>query len=891
VKLRAHLAVFAVGLGLVALWTWPLVRDPAHLVPNNTDPRLFSWVMISVFRNLLSRPDLLLHGSGFLPYGSSLTFAEPLLTPALLAGPLFLATGNPYLAYNVTLLLFWAASGWAMYAVTYGITRCHSAAAASLLVFTLAAPRIQYAVEFQMEIMFGLPLAVYALVRYLETQQARYLWGFVVAFWLQAIAVWYFAVILGCGLLVLAVSYALRHWSGWRPRTAWAAGAGGVALALGLAPVALPFFTTRRELQLERGVNDAIDRSADVLSYVSTAGTWVGRLVHFRYGHETTLYPGLVALGLAALGTAWLWTSRRTEPATGWPERLVAWAVAASVLVGVLTTATQGRIGLGSAWTRLPPLTVCGVALLGCLLLRDALAGWRRWRAGLGVRRLTAGEWVSTLAAMGLAAWLLSLGPVVTIANHRIGPGLYAWLHPYVLPLRAIRGTTRFGLLVLLVVALLAGLGVAWLWARLPAGRRRLAITALLAGLTLDYVHQPQRYQRIDDWTRPVDAVLRDDPDDVAVLEWRLGNPGIDVDAKLRSIAHRKRVVNGFSGFAFGFHRRLSGLLEEATPPFASSAAQTALRQIYPLRYLLLREPARRWPDRPRGAAIADRSGGFLRFRGSHGADDLYEIVALPERGHVLERWTSYDLLVTRPVLRARVQPVRIEAGVDQWVVLTLNGAPVSRAPLATGATLSATLAEPLHRAAPNVIELEHDYRRNAMARGPVHRIGTTGASSPVDVLVRSGGQPHGNVASIRIGMGEMAPNRRGYNLVAIGPEGDLRGRMAFDTLGDATASARLAAWVQALPPATIVVGAVKDEASGQLAPEAIQALATLGVSGDLRGRYRESHAFVGVKGARSGSAIEALGPRPVEIRVGEPDAGFGLELTEFALEPPAPVR
>ena len=162
VKLRAHLGVFLVCLGLIALWTWPLARDPGHLVPDNTDPRLFSWVMISVFRNLLTRPSLLLHGSGFHPYGSSLTFAEPLVTPALLAGPLYELLGNPYLAYNLTLLLFWAASGWAMYAATYGITRCHPAAAAAMLVFTLAPPRIQYAVEFQMEIMFGLPLAVYA---------------------------------------------------------------------------------------------------------------------------------------------------------------------------------------------------------------------------------------------------------------------------------------------------------------------------------------------------------------------------------------------------------------------------------------------------------------------------------------------------------------------------------------------------------------------------------------------------------------------------------------------------------------------------------------------------------------------------------------------------------
>ena len=890
-KPRAHLGVFLVCLGLIALWTWPLAKDPGHLVPDNTDPRLFSWVMISVFRNLVTRPSLLLYGSGFYPYGSSLTFAEPLVTPALLAGPLYELLGNPYLAYNLTLLLFWAASGWAMYAATYGITRCHPGAAAAMLVFTLAPPRIQYAVEFQMEIMFGLPLAVYALVRYLETQRARYLVAFLVAFWLQAIAVWYFAVILGSGLVVLTLSYALRHWSGWRGRTMLASAAGIVALGAALAPIAWPFFVTREELGLQRGTADAVRRSADVLSYVTTDGVWLGRLVRISYGHETSLFPGLIAYGLAGLAIMWVRHARRAEPARGWPECLTVLGITASAVLGVATVLGGGRIGVGSAWTRLPSLTSCGVLLLACLLLRDALAGWRRWRAGLATRRLTEGEWVSTLGAMSLLAWLLSLGPVVPVAGVATGSGLYAWLHPYVLPLQVIRGTTRFGLLVLLVVALLAGLGVAWLWGRLRGRGRPLAMTAVLVALALDYVHTPARYQWIASWTRPVDAALRADPDDVAVLEWRLGNPGTDVDAKLRSVGHGKRVVNGFAGFAFGYQRELSGLLEVSTPPFASPAAQTALSQIYSLRYLLLRDPARRWPGRPRGAAIADQSGGFLRFRGSYGSDDLYEIVALPERGHVLERWTSYDLLVSRPVLRVRVQPVRTETAVDQSVIVTLNGAPIARAPLDGDVSLSATLTQPLHRAAPNVIVIEHDYRRALAARGPEHRIGTTGRTSPVDLVVRSGGQPHGDVASIRIGVGEVASNQRGYNLVALGPDGDLRARVAFDTLADPGASGRLAAWVEALPAETIVVGAVKDEASERLGADAIRAFAMLGVRGDLRGRYRESHAFVGVKGAPPGSAVEALGPRAVEIRVGAPAAGFGIELVEFALEPPAAAR
>lgn len=883
-KLRVHLGVYAACLVLIACWTWPLARDPGHLVPDNTDPRLFGWVMLSVFRNLLTRPLLLLHGSGFYPYGLSLTLAEPLVTPALVAGPLFWGTGNPYLAYNLTLLLFWAASGWAMYAVTYALTREHGAAAVAALIFTLAPPRMEYAVEFQMEIMFGLPLALYLVVRYLETQRVRHLAAFLVVFWLQAIAVWYFAVILGLGLVVLALGYALRRWSGWRPTTLLAGAAGGLALAAALAPVAWPFFVTRKELALERSAGDALDRSANVLSYLTTGGTWLAKIVHIQFSSETTLFPGLAALALAGLAVAWVRADRAAGPPHGWPERVLAAAMLASLVLAVLTIAGDERLRIGRAWTRLPSATACGVTLLGCMLLRDAVAGWRRWRAGLRDRRLTPGEWVLILGTVAYAAFLLSLGPLVQLGHLDVGDGLYLWLHPYVLPLRAIRGPTRFGLLVLTVVALLAGLGTAWLLRRVPA--RWLVRAALVLAVALDLLAPRPRYRWIETYTRPVDAVFRAEPEEIAVLEWPLNNPGVDVDAKLRSVGHGQRVVNGFAGFVLDYQRELSGILTEAVPPFASPEARTALAQIYPLRYLLVRDVAQRPAGRPAGQALADRSGGFLRFHGTYGPDDLYDIAALPDRGRWLTRLAPYDVVVSRPVLRATLRPTRTEKGVNQAVNLTLNGAPIARTALDAATTLTVTLTGPLRHAEPNEIRFEIEYHRTEAALGPAHRLGTTGLTVPIDALVRSGGQPYGNEASIRVGIGELAPNARGYNLVALDRAGATLDRVVFDTFEDVDASAALAKWVDALPPGTVVLGAVKDEASGRLGADAVQALATLGVRGDLRGHFRESHAFIGVKGAPPGSAVEALGRRPIEVRVGEPADVFALELAAFALEP-----
>ena len=76
-----------------------------------------------------------------------------------------------------------------------------------------------------------------------------------------------------------------------------------------------------------------------------------------------------------------------------------------------------------------------------------------------------------------------------------------------------------------------------------------------------------------------------------------------------------------------------------------------------------------------------------------------------------------------------------------------------------------------------------------------------------------------------------------------------------------------------ALPPGSIVAGTVRNEASGRLDRTAIRALGTLGVPGDLRGRFRDSHAFVGVKGAAPGTALEDDGPQKISLVVGDADA------------------
>jgi hypothetical protein len=460
---RGHPAAFVLLLAAVAVYTWPLVTDLAHLYPDNPDARVLTWAMVTAFRNLVSHPNALMQGNAFYPVGLSLTFSEPLFAPALVAGPLHGLTGNPVLAYNVALLMFWALSGLAMYAVAIRLTRDRAAATIAAAVFTLCPYRTDMYIEFNMEMTFGIPVAIYALVRFLESQRARDLALFCVVFWLQAISVLYYAVIVACALGLVVLQYVALRWSGWRVRTPLMAAVGGVALVVAVAPVMWPFMVTRKELGFERRLSEVHDRSAEVLSYLETRSNWLYRAHPGGYSYEATLFMGAVALGLAAIGLLWL---RRKRPAAvAWPERTLQVATICAIAIAGLALATGGRSG---ALRRMPSFTAAGVALLVILLVREAVEGWRRRQRGLTDRTLGMGDWVRILLGLSLFAFLLSLGPVVNFAGRPIGPGLYAWLHPYVVLLRALRAANRIGVLVVFAVSLLAAFGVTWLRARLP---------------------------------------------------------------------------------------------------------------------------------------------------------------------------------------------------------------------------------------------------------------------------------------------------------------------------------------------------------------------------------------------------------------------------------------
>lgn len=262
------------------------------------------------------------------------------------------------------------------------------------------------------------------------------------------------------------------------------------------------------------------------------------------------------------------------------------------------------------------------------------------------------------------------------------------------------------------------------------------------------------------------------------------------------------------------------------------------------------------------------------------------------------ERWVwaqrrQARLFVRYDASRPATLSMRVFAPMpDQRVAVYVNGNFVDTLALSAGWSESTLNLKPeTLNVGMNEIVLHFD-RLMPATRMPemasTYLIARNGPPSPVNLVVRSAGNEVGDFAHIYVNGVDVAKNARGYNIVVINEQsGAVEASAAFDTFKSAEESTRLAQFIAQIPDGRIVAVAVRDEASRYLTQDAVDALRAIGAREDLRGKWRWSHAIIGVKGAPLGSALEAanaIAPAQLVVGIGamEPNVAAAVAWVRF---------
>jgi hypothetical protein len=497
-------AVLLLVYGALAVaWTWPLAARMSWRIPHDPgDPLLVTWMM---WWNTQVAPltSTWWNAPIFFPLRGAFALSEHVLGMAIFTTPIQLAGGSALFAYNAALMLSFALSGFFSFLLVRQLTGSTAAAFCAGVAYGFAPYRASQLSHLQVLTSEWMPLALYALHRYLETPRPRLLVLFGAAVLIQGLShgyyIFFFGVLFACWL---------AWFVDWRRegRRGFAIVAAYVIASLPLVPVLWTYRQVQGQLGLSRSLPEILQYSATFDAFKNVPPMLAIWPDGEAQTGENYLFTGVTVVALLVAGFLVRWVAPSGGTASHGEE------------VRLKPEAT------GEALSWLPPSG------------GRAEGDHGSFRQPEAIRR--------TFLFYALAAVLmywLAMGPAAP------GAGVGALAHPYTLLMwlpgfTGLRVAARFAMLGVLCLSTAAGLALARLMTTSP-GMRKVLLPLVMLGLV------------VDGWMHPMPLGVppgRLELPEVrngAVLELPADDARVSIAAMYRSIAHGYPVINGYSGY------------------------------------------------------------------------------------------------------------------------------------------------------------------------------------------------------------------------------------------------------------------------------------------------------------------------------------------------------
>jgi hypothetical protein len=538
----------------------------------------------------------------FYPTRDALAISEHFLGVSAISTPLYWMTGDALVTYNLVTLLTFPLCGAAMYALVYHLTRSSAGAFLAGLAYAFAPYRIAQLPHLQMLVSFWAPLALLGLHAYLDGGKRRWLALYGAAWLLQGAANGYALVFLSV-LVGLWVIWFVVARARWRELTMIA---GTTLLALlPLVPILRRYIAVHTLHGFSRDLAEMRTFSADLAAiFCAPEGLTFWHWFRTACRPEGQLFPGV------AVATIYVVALSRIVARSGPDATPASWSVTllsrALFAAGLLYAAVVGSVLIGGPWrVEVGPLVLSSSSIEKPIMVSTAMLLF-----GLvlspGVRTAARGSSTAGFYVLAaLAAWVLALGPTVTLMGEPRGiPAPFALL-TYLPGASGLRVPARFWLIAQMCLGVVTGLFAA----TLLEGRRRavrIAFVTLIGGALL-----------ADGWIdrMPVVPAVASTPDprpprNAVVLELPLGLFA-DIAAQFRGVVGGWRTVNGYSGYLPHYYPALMDAVA-----IEEGSALTPFRALGDLHVIVSREAPRLMAlvERQPGAAVAARGPHTVRY-------------------------------------------------------------------------------------------------------------------------------------------------------------------------------------------------------------------------------------------------------------------------------------
>lgn len=605
----------ALFTALTLLFTWPLALGLTRDVPGDFgDPLLNAWIL-SWDASHLGRGWW--NANIFFPHPLALAYSEHLLAPALQILPLYAATKQAILCYNLLFLSTFVLSGLGMFLFAREITGRVDAAVVAGIAFAFAPYRVPSMPHVQVLSSAWMPFALFGFRRHFATGRLQPLvWGSLA--WLaQNLSSGYYLLFFS-PVVVIYLAWEMTARSLWRNARVVGRLLGACTAVTALtAPFLLPYVELRRLGFSARSLDETTRFSADVFAYLTAdpnLRAW-GPIVHAWPKAEGALFPGFTIVALAAIAMAkGSGEGRLRSRRDGVFRALVALLIGCSIVL----------VAMLGGWTLRWPIKItsvgrvvfiaAGLAVLLLARFSEARAATRRWL----------GSPAGLFTLVMLFAVVMSWGPSIHARGRTIVPtNVYALFYQFVPGFDGIRVPARFAMIVAFALAVLAGIGVAAIGrsrsARGVAIGASIAIVAESIAIPIPINQNSIEYGQpglaplpasLSASPPPVYEFISTLPPSAAVIELPLGEPAFDVRYMFYSTVHWRPLVNGYSGGAPAEYGFLDQTLRDALiRPDRAWQALTETRATHAIVH--------------EAFYIGDRGARMSAWLRSHGAQEL----------------------------------------------------------------------------------------------------------------------------------------------------------------------------------------------------------------------------------------------------------------------------
>jgi hypothetical protein len=296
--------LYALGgyVAITIVMTWPVVRGLARDVPWDLgDSVLNLWILAwdgEQIRALLggdaSRIRHFFDANIFYPAPLTLAYSDHLIAQSVQVFPVYAASGNPILSYNLLFLSTFVLSGLGTYLFVRELTGSDLAAFVAGLLFGFALYRVPQSSHLQVLSSQWMPFTLLGLRRYFDSGRVRALAGASLALLAQNLSCGYFLLYFPPFVLMYAL-WEIGRRRLWSDRRTWLALLTAAVIVVALtAPGVAVYAQIRSELNASRPIAEVSRYSADVYSYLTASSAhrvW-GAVAQAFPKPEGELFPG-----------------------------------------------------------------------------------------------------------------------------------------------------------------------------------------------------------------------------------------------------------------------------------------------------------------------------------------------------------------------------------------------------------------------------------------------------------------------------------------------------------------------------------------------------------------------------------------------------------------------